>query len=76
VELGVQQGTIIEGDGYLEILEGWVSVGLYGITVLWTMVERWVQPLKQQATLLYDYSRVEDPTRETTKMLKVFEVMK
>jgi hypothetical protein len=40
------------------------------------MVERRVQPLKQRVTLLYDYSRVEDPTRKTMEMLEVFEVMK
>jgi ribosomal protein L35AE/L33A len=53
-----------------------VSAGLFGITVLRTMVERRVQPLKQRVTLLYDYSRVEDPTRKTMEMLEVFEVMK
>ena len=45
-----------------EILKGQVLARLDGIVVLWTMIERWVQPLKQWATQLYDYSRVEDPS--------------
>ena len=60
----------------LEILEGLVSTGLDGITVMQTMVERRVQPLKQWATLLCDYSRVEHLTRETMEMLEVSEVTK
>ena len=47
----------------LEILEGWVSAGLDGVMVLWTMIERRVQPLKCRATQLCDYSggRIPDP---------------
>ena len=60
----------------LEILKGRVSADLDGVTVRWTMVEQWVQPLKRRATLLCDYSRVEDLTHETIEMLEVSEVMK
>ena len=60
----------------LEILEGLVSTGLDGITVMQTMVERRVQPLKQWATLLCDYSRGKDPTRETAEMLEVSKATK
>jgi hypothetical protein len=48
----------------LEILEGRVSTGLDDVVVLWTMIDCRVQPLKWRATLLCDYSGVEDPTRE------------
>ena len=58
----------------LEILEGHVLFRLDGIMVLRTMIERWVQPLKQRATLLCDYSGVEDPTHETMEMLDISEV--
>ena len=60
----------------LEILEGRVSAGLDGVTITRTMVERQVQPLKQQAALLFDYYRIEDPTRETMEMLEVSKIMK
>ena len=60
----------------LEILKGRVSADLDGVTVRWTMVEQWVQPLKRRATLLCDYSRVEHLTRETMEMLEVSKVMK
>ena len=60
----------------LEILEGWMSTSLDGVAVLWTMVEWRVQQLKQRATLLCDYSEVEDLTRETKEMLEVSEVGK
>jgi hypothetical protein len=60
----------------LEILKGQVSIGLDGVTVLRTMVERWVQPLKRWVTLLCDYSIVKDLARETMEMLEVSEVMK
>ena len=53
-----------------------MSAGLKGVMVLRTMVERQVQLLKQRAHLLYDYSSVEDQTRETMEMLKASEVTK
>jgi len=59
----------------MEILEGQVLVGLDGIAVLRTMIERRVQPLKRRATLLCDYLRLEDPTRETMETLDASEVM-
>ena len=40
------------------------------------MVEWRVQPLKLWARLLCDYTRVDDPSRETMEMLEVDEVTK
>lgn len=48
----------------LEVLEGRVLAGLNRVKVLWTMFERWVQPLKQRTHLLCDYTGTEDPTCE------------
>ena len=60
----------------LKILKGEVSAGLNGVTVLRTMVERRVRPLKQRVHLLCDYTGVEDQTRETMEMLEASEVTK
>jgi hypothetical protein len=38
----------------LRILKGWMLAGLNGVTILHTMVEWWVQPLKLWAYLLCD----------------------
>ena len=73
---GCDKTRLLKVTEILEILEDWVSAGLDGVTVLRTMVERQVQPLKQWATLLCDYSRGKDPTRETMDMLEVSEVTK
>lgn len=60
----------------LDILAGQVSTSLNGVTVLRTMVERRIQTLKQWAHLLCDYTRVNDPTRESTKVLAADVVIK
>ena len=60
----------------LEILKGWVSAGLDGVVVLRTMIERRVQPLKRRATVLCDYSRVEDPTHNTMEIIEAAKVAK
>lgn len=60
----------------LKILKGRVSVGLNGIAVLHTMVERLVQLLKLWARLLCDYVGVRDLSWETMEMLEASEVMK
>ena len=60
----------------LEILGSRVSAGLSGIIVLRTMIERWVQPLKQRVRLLCYYTRVEDLGHETMEMLEASEVAK
>jgi hypothetical protein len=73
---GCDKKRLLKVTEILDILEGRVSVGLDGVAVLRTMIERRVQPLKQRATLLYNYSRVEDPSRETTEPLEAAEVAK
>jgi hypothetical protein len=60
----------------LEILAGRVSAALDGVAILRTMIERRVLPLKHRATLLCDYSGVEDPTRESSEELDATKVVK
>ena len=60
----------------LRILDGRVSVGLKGITVQRTMVERHVQPLKLRARLLCDFTRVRDTSWESMETLEADEVTK
>jgi hypothetical protein len=60
----------------LEILVGRVSAGLDGIVVLRTMIKRRVLSLKCRVTLLCDYLRVKDPTRESSEALNATKVMK
>ena len=76
MELGCDKTRLSKVTEFLEILEGRVSASLYGVVVLWTMVDHRVQPLKRRVILLYDYSGVDDPTRETMEMLEVSKVMK
>jgi len=47
-----------------------VSAGLDNVTVLQTMVEQRVQPLKQWVHLLCDYTRVDDLTCEAMEELE------
>lgn len=54
----------------LEILKGQVLASLDGVAVLRVMVEHQVLPLKQQAHLLCDYVRAEDPTHEAMEELE------
>ena len=54
----------------LEVLKGQVLAGLNGVKVFWTMTEWRVQPLKQRAHLLCDYTWAEDLTHEVAKDLK------
>lgn len=53
-----------------------MSTNLNSITVLWTMVERRVQPLKRWVHLLCDYSGIEDPSHEIMEVLEAGEVTK
>lgn len=55
----------------LEVLKGRVLANLNRVKVLWTMVEGWVQPLKQWTHLLCDYTETEDLTRRVTVELEV-----
>lgn len=58
------------------ILKSQVSASLNSITVLRTMVEWQVEPLKQRAHLLCDYARIKNFSHEVMEMLEAGEVMK
>jgi hypothetical protein len=73
---GCSKNTLSKVEEILEILAGRVSAGLDGIMVLRTMIKWRVLSLKCRATLLCDYLRVEDPTRESSEALNATKVTK